>query len=60
LLTVFFSSDYWIDTGMIVWPIQNLTRVCCWRLDYLVDPIEFRFMVSQTLWTRICGQVVVY
>jgi hypothetical protein len=48
------------NIGAILWPIQNSIRIYGWRLDHLVDLIEIKFMVSSTLWMRICGWLVVY
>jgi len=40
--------------------IQNSIRICGWRLDYLINPIEIRFTVFLTLQLRICKWAVVY
>jgi hypothetical protein len=48
------------DTRMIPLPIQIWIRICGWRQDRLVDPIEIGCTVSLTLPSRTCGWHVVF
>jgi len=48
------------DTGTILRLIQNLIRICGWRLDHPVDPIKIGFTGSPTLQLRTCGWLVVF
>jgi hypothetical protein len=47
------------DMGTILRPIQNLIRICGWRLDRPVDPIKIDCMGSPTLRPRTCRRPVV-